>query len=104
MPHRPEVHRWYCTASWQRRRAHQLHVEPLCRLCFEAGRVTPAVVADHVVPHKGDYTSFRLGELRSLCRTCHDALDGSNKPRFAVNADGSPSDPGHPWNADSSQG
>jgi hypothetical protein len=21
MPHRPEVHRWYCTAGWQRRRA-----------------------------------------------------------------------------------
>ena len=21
MPHHPEVHRWYCTAGWQRRRA-----------------------------------------------------------------------------------
>src|SRR5262249_57070134 len=27
-----------------RRRAHQLRVEPLCRLCLEAGRVTPATV------------------------------------------------------------
>src|SRR5215471_11776809 len=36
MPHRPEVHRWYCTAGWQRRRAHQLMIGPLCRLCLEA--------------------------------------------------------------------
>jgi hypothetical protein len=21
MPHAPQIHRWYCTASWQRRRA-----------------------------------------------------------------------------------
>src|SRR5262249_8205638 len=28
MPPRPEVHRWYCPASWARRRAHQLRVEP----------------------------------------------------------------------------
>jgi hypothetical protein len=28
MLHRSEIHRWYCTASWQRRRAHQLRIEP----------------------------------------------------------------------------
>src|SRR5262249_53706994 len=63
MPHRPDVHRWYCTAGWQRRRAHQLLVEPLCRLCLEAGRVTPATVADHVEPHRGDLT--RSSSVRS---------------------------------------
>jgi hypothetical protein len=35
MPHRPHIHRWYCTAGWQCRRAHQLMIEPLCRLCLE---------------------------------------------------------------------
>src|SRR5215472_5878472 len=29
MPHAPQIHRWYCTAGWRRRRAHQLRVEPL---------------------------------------------------------------------------
>jgi hypothetical protein len=48
MADRRETQRWYCIASWQRRRAHQLHTEPLCRLCLEAGRVVPAAVADHV--------------------------------------------------------
>ena len=63
MPHRPDIHRWYCTAGWQRRRAHQLMIEPLCRLCLEAGRVTPATVADHVEPHRGDLT--RSSSVRS---------------------------------------
>jgi 5-methylcytosine-specific restriction endonuclease McrA len=84
-----------------RRRAHQLRIEPLCRICLEAGRVVPANVADHVVSHNGDYTAFRLGEQRSLCAPCDNALDRFNRPRFAVNADGTPSDPRHPWNAGS---
>ena len=98
---RPEVYRWYCTAGWQRRRAHQLRVEPLCRLCLEAGRVTPATVVDHIEPHRGDFTAFRLGQLRSLCADCHNRLDRTNSPRAPVRADGTPSDPRHPWNAGS---
>ena len=99
MVHRPAPHRWYCTAGWQRRRAHQLHIEPLCRLCLEAGRVVPATVADHVTPHRGDYNAFRLGQLRSLCAECHNRLDANNAPRAPVREDGTPSDPNHPWNA-----
>ena len=99
MPHAPHIHRWYCTASWARRRAYQLRVEPLCRLCLEVGRVTPATVADHVVPHRGDFTAFRLGQLRSLCADCHNRLDRTNGPRAPVREDGTPSDPRHPWNA-----
>jgi hypothetical protein len=30
-------------------------------------------IADHVVPHKGDWNDFRLGELQSLCKQCHDS-------------------------------
>jgi 5-methylcytosine-specific restriction endonuclease McrA len=73
----------------------------LCRLCLEAGRVEPANIADYIVPHRGDYQLFRLGELRSLCAACHNRLDRTNAPRFAVNADGTPSDPRHWWNVGS---
>ena len=96
MPHAPHIHRWYCTASWQRRRAHQLMIEPLCRLCLEAGRVTSATVADHVTPHREDYNAFRLGQLRSLCADCHNRLDRTNSPRAPVREDGTPTDPSHP--------
>jgi len=72
----------------------------LCRICLEAGRVTPATVADHIEPHRGNYELFRLGELRSLCAECNDSLDPSNRaPRSFNRADGTPSDPRHPWNA-----
>src|SRR5262249_61473172 len=71
MPHAPHIHRWYCTASWARRRAHQLMIEPLCRLCLEDGRVTPATVTDHAEPHRGDFTSVKPSPLRSLCAACH---------------------------------
>jgi hypothetical protein len=73
----------------------------MCRLCLESGYVVPAVVADHVLPHRGDYTPFRWGEPRSLCKACHDGLDRTNNPRSPVRADGTPSDPKHPWNASS---
>jgi hypothetical protein len=101
IPDRREQHRWYCSTGWLRRRRHQLHIEPLCRLCLERGHVVPAVVADHIQPHKGDYTAFRLGALGSLYKACHDGLDRTNNLRAPVRADGTPSDPKHPWNAGS---
>src|SRR5260370_7768422 len=71
-------------------------IEPLCRLCLEAGRVTPATVADHVTPHRGDFTAFRLGELRSLCADCHNSLDGTKSPPPPSPADDPPPTPTHP--------
>jgi 5-methylcytosine-specific restriction endonuclease McrA len=75
----------------------------LCELCLEVGRVTPATVADHIEPHRGNYELFRLGKLRSLCVECHNALDADNRApvrsRSPVRADGTPSDPRHWWNA-----
>ena len=69
-----QLHRaWYSLALWRRRRAHQLANEPLCCTCTEAGRVTPATIADHIVPHRGDWALFVGGELQSLCKHHHDS-------------------------------
>jgi 5-methylcytosine-specific restriction endonuclease McrA len=79
-----------------------LRTEPLCRICLEAGRVTPATVADHIEPHRGGYNAFRLGALRSLCKACHNGLGPDNRSpvrlRSPVRADGTPTDLKHPWN------
>jgi 5-methylcytosine-specific restriction endonuclease McrA len=103
MPHERQIQRWYNRSEWQRRRRHQFRIQPLCQLCLEAGRVTVATVADHIQPHRGNYQLFRLGKLRSLCAECHNALDANNRApvrsRSPVRADGTPSDPNHPWNA-----
>jgi hypothetical protein len=73
-----EWRRWYKTARWQKRRAAQLAVEPLCAICLLAGRVTAATVADHVKPHRGDPVKFWEGELQSLCDEapwrCHSSV------------------------------
>lgn len=56
---------------WQRRREAQLRSEPMCAYCARQGFVTPATVADHIVPHRGDPELFENGELQSLCASCH---------------------------------
>ena len=52
---------WYGTQIWKTKRAHQLRIEPLCRLCKAQGKVEPATIADHDPPHEGDYNKFILG-------------------------------------------
>lgn len=64
----------YGTARWQRRRAHQLAIEPLCRMCFAEGVVCVATVADHIEAHRGDVERFWSGALQSLCAPHHNAV------------------------------
>jgi hypothetical protein len=88
----------YDTAAWQRRRAHQLLVEPLCAFCLERDIVTPATVADHVEPHRGDINKFRLGKLQSLCMPCHNRVKQQAEHRGFIkgsDASGRPLDPSH---------
>ena len=68
---RTQWQHFYWSSSWLRRRKLQLKHEPLCRMCLAKGLVTPARVADHIEPHNGDWTKFRLGGLQSLCFDCH---------------------------------
>lgn len=65
---------WYNLAAWKRRRAHQLATSPFCAECASVGRETAARVADHVIPHRGDWELFIAGELQSLCDGCHSAV------------------------------
>jgi 5-methylcytosine-specific restriction enzyme A len=92
---------FYRTAFWLRRRKLQLNAHPLCRMCASRGVVTPATVADHVQPHKGDWNLFALGDLQSLCAACHNSAKRSIELRgFSneVGIDGRPLDPNHPAN------
>jgi 5-methylcytosine-specific restriction enzyme A len=89
---------WYGLQIWRNRRAHQLRVEPLCAICLEQNRVTGATVADHHPPHMAT-GKFVLGELRSLCAPCHDALQGYVHRGYSreIGPDGYPVDPAHPF-------
>jgi 5-methylcytosine-specific restriction endonuclease McrA len=94
--------RRYWTARWKKRRAHQLSVEPLCAYCARLGKVQPATTADHVVPHRGDDTAFWLGDLQSLCTSCHSStkqLEERGRGPQGCDVNGDPIDPAHHWRA-----
>jgi hypothetical protein len=94
-PHR----RWYFTTTWRQLRADQLAREPCCRMCRDMGRQTPATVADHRIPHRGDRALFfSAGNLDSLCATHHDSTKRRHERgrlTVAVAADGWPASRTH---------
>jgi 5-methylcytosine-specific restriction enzyme A len=99
-PHR-NPRRWYGRRRWRNRARHQLLIEPLCRFCKERGLVVPATIADHCVPHRGDWNAFWLGELQSLCGPCHNRAKRYEENRGFrpdIGLDGYPLDPRHPAN------
>jgi len=81
---------------------HQLRLEPLCEICLEADRVTPATVADS---NHTEATTTPSGSARSaasarpamMASTVAIARPFAHGLRSAPMA--RPSDPRHPWNA-----
>lgn len=97
-----EYRRLYDRPRWRRIKTYQLHIHPLCAWCMNKGIVMAASVVHHVVPHKGDETSFFTGALISLCKACHDGpAQESERSGFKtdIGRDGWPLDSNHPANA-----
>lgn len=91
--------KYYKTKLWARRRFEQLRDKPYCEYCASRGRTTVASVADHVIPHKGDWHLFCEGTLQSLCEPCHSRVKQSEEVKgfsSAVGPDGVPLDAKHP--------
>lgn len=65
-------------SRWRKARAAFLQRNPLCNECIKHGRLTPATVVDHVIPHRGDQKLF-WDEVnwQALCKSCHDRKTGS---------------------------
>ena len=91
--YRAKAQVWYSSRKWKAKRLAQLRAEPLCAFCLKDGKVTPARIADHVTPHKGDEGLFWFGHLQSLCKPCHDStkarIEAGNAP-VTYGADGWP--------------
>ena len=69
-----DISRLYRTARWEKVRALQLQMHPLCRYHLEGrGEVVPATVCDHIVPHRGDVNLVwvPMSGYQSLCLSCH---------------------------------
>ena len=93
--------RMYDRGTWRNRAKAQLRAYPLCCMCEARGTLTPATVADHINPHRGDDYLFSYGGLQSLCAPCHNSrkrdleLHGYSRD---IGADGWAVDPLHPAN------
>lgn len=63
---------------WERFRASFLTAHPICTYCLNStGRITPATVVDHIIPHRGDPDLFwpdgePTDHFASCCKPCHD--------------------------------
>jgi len=89
----------YKTGTWSALRASQLRQQPLCETCLASNRIVAAIVAHHIVPHKGDKNKFYNGKLKSLCKKCHDSIEQSYEKLGyykEIGKDGWPIDITHP--------
>ena len=67
-------------AKWRRARKAFLDRNPLCAECQREGKLTPATVVDHIVPHRGDQRLFwDETNWQPLCKDCHDRKTGSGQ-------------------------
>ena len=58
---------------WRRVSKAFLRAHPLCVECEKRGKLTPATVVDHIVPHRGDRKLFwDETNWQPLCKRCHD--------------------------------
>lgn len=69
-------------SAWDRLRLHILERDcGLCRVCSEAGRITPAAQVDHIVPKAWGGTDDE-SNLQAICRTCHTAKTNHEKTQW----------------------
>lgn len=62
----------YNTSKWRKLRELKLMKQPLCEMCLEEGKVTPALDVHHKIPILTDIDkAFDEDNLMSLCRKCH---------------------------------
>lgn len=59
-------------SDWQKARKQFLRLNPLCKDCAAESRVVPAMVVDHIIPHKGDQVLFwDQDNWQPLCKSHH---------------------------------
>ena len=79
--------KWLHSTRW--RKASNAHKEehPLCAECERHGKITPAYLIDHIIPHNGNYDLFwDQSNWQSLCVEHHESKHkddrfGRNKNR-----------------------
>jgi len=91
--------RLYASARWTRIARLQLQWHPMCERCREA----LAEIADHYIPAgvfiamHGQSAFYRMSNLQSLCRACHDKKTDEDKQHVGPWVDDRPPRPPKKW-------
>ena len=99
-PEAAAYRRLYKTKAWQQlRQACLVRDDFTCRFCRKTDWNSSRLVADHIVPHRGDEALFfDLNNLQCLCCDCHDGAKQSEERigySTQIGEDGWPVDPMH---------
>lgn len=73
------------SSRWRKAREAYLRAHPLCMCdqCAALGRVLPATVVDHVVPHRGDQRLFwDQRNWQAMSKPCHDRKTATHDGGF----------------------
>lgn len=68
---RPERHKFYHTARWQKVRNHYIRQHPLCEICFAEGKICMAKIVDHIIEIQDGGALTSPSNLQSLCAYHH---------------------------------
>lgn len=86
---------------WRNLRKAFLTENPLCVMCADEGRMTPATEVDHIKKHSGDVVLFfDASNWQGLCAYHHRSVKAQMERSGKVKgnkADGTPIDPNHHW-------
>lgn len=75
--------KFYHKRVWKDLRQWYLRQEPLCEMCKEAGKLTPAHSIDHKIPFEDptDPLAVDSNNLKSLCLECHSVVTAREQKR-----------------------
>lgn len=70
---------FYQSPAWRALRAKFIAANPLCVECRKKGIITPAQVADHIVPINMGGAALSEDNLQALCHKCHNRKSAKDK-------------------------
>lgn len=75
----------YSRTKWIKLRNFVLDQYPLCSLCKEVGKVTPAEIVDHIkaIDGEDDPLFYELSNLRSLCMWHHRQVTRRDNSKYS---------------------
>ena len=74
MKHFPSDNRYYGTQQWKNLREIKLSQDPLCELCKDRHKTTPATLVHHMIPTDAGGEMWDMSNLQSLCNPCHESI------------------------------